>query len=188
LHDRPGLVAAVLGCLVAGGLALLAAGRGWVSFAVTQPPLPTVHETASGHAVAAVVAPLAIVVLAGIVAFPATRGLGRRLAGALVALAGIGLVAAAIVTAASPSHAVAGEAARLTGRVGVHASSATVSVWPWLVVACGLCALAAGILAVVFARDWPSMGRRYEAGAPAARGDDPASMWDRLDRGDDPTT
>lgn len=188
MRDRTGLVAAVLGCLVAGGLALLAAGRGWVGFVVNQPPLPSAHETATGHTVAAVVAPLAIVVLAGVVAFPATRGLGRRLAGALVALAGAGLVAAAVTTAASPAHAVAGEAARLTGRLDARASSAAVTGWPWLVVVCGVLAVTAGLLALLFARDWPAMGRRYEAGAPASRGDDPASMWDRLDRGDDPTT
>jgi uncharacterized membrane protein (TIGR02234 family) len=187
LRDRAGLVAAVLGCLVAGGLALFAAGRGWVGFTVEQPPLPTAHETASGHTVAAVVAPLALVVLAGIVAFPATRGIGRRLAGALVTLAGAGLVAAAVTTAASPANAVASEAARLTGRAHAEASSAAITGWPWLVVACGLLAVAAGALALLFARDWPTMGRRYEAGAPATRGDDPASMWDRLDRGDDPT-
>ena len=177
----------MLGCLLAGGLALFAVGRGWIGFVVAQPPLPMVRETASGHTVAAVVAPLAVVVLAGIVAFPATRGLGRRLAGVVVALAGVGLVAGAASTAASPTTAVAGEAARLTGRVHAQASSVAVSGWPWLVVACGVLAVATGVLVLVFARDWPAMGRRYEAARPHVKGDDPASMWDRLDRGDDPT-
>jgi uncharacterized membrane protein (TIGR02234 family) len=184
--SRAGLMLAAVGCVVAGGVALLAAGREWVRFTVAQPPLPDLHSGASGHVVAGAVAPLGVVILAGVVAFPATRNIGRRIAGALVALAGIGLVVVALQVAVSPGDSVAREAAHLTGRTGVRPSSAGLTAWPWIAFCAGLIAIAAGVLATLFANRWPAMGRRYESGI-TRKGRDETSMWDQLDRGDDPT-
>ena len=188
LTGRRGLVIAVSGCVLAAALGLVAAGRGWVSFTVAEPPLPSLRKTASGHAVAGAVMPLALVVLAGVVVLPATRKLGRRLAGAVIALAGIVLVVEAIDVLASPRQAVAAEAVKLTGNTGARAASATAAGWPWLVVVAGVLAVAVGVLTVGWSRGWPAMGRRYDASGSAGRDKAAeASMWERFDRGDDPT-
>lgn len=177
----------MIGCAVSAAIVLFAAGRAWVSFSVVDPSLPQLHETASGHDVAGAVTPLAFVVLAGVVAYPATRRVGRRIAGALVALAGIGVLIEASLVLTSPGSAVTAQAARLAGRSGVHPSGVSVSGWPWAVVVAGLIAVAAGVLAVFAGREWPTMGRRYESGGRPPKTAAPASMWDRIDEGDDPT-
>jgi len=64
--------------------------------------------------------------------------------------------------------------------------------WPWVDVAAGAVALAAGGFALLRSGRWPAMGRRYESGGKAARpssgsSSDSLSMWDLLDEGDDPT-
>jgi uncharacterized membrane protein (TIGR02234 family) len=69
----------------------------------------------------------------------------------------------------------------------------SVSGWPWVAAMGGLVAVAVGALTVVRGRRWPSMGRRYaaapqsQAASQAATTRDETSMWDALDRGDDPT-
>lgn len=187
-RSRAGLVVAAVSCVMAGGIALFASGREWVRFTVEQAPLAPLTSGASGHVVAGAATPLSLVVLAGVVAFPATRAFGRRTAGLLVALAGAGLMVTAIQVAIQPRHAVAREAARLTGRIHVVPTSAALTAWPWVMIVLGAFALGIGFLTAFYARHWPAMGRRYESGVRAKRGDrDDASMWDRLDRGDDPT-
>ena len=189
LAGRRWLTVAALGCAVAAGLVLLAVGRVWLRFSIVQAPLPRLHGTATGHAVAGVATPLAYVVLAGVVALPATRKAGRRVAGLFLALAGIGIVVAAAGVIASPRSSVASQAGRLAGRSDVHPVGVALSWWPWLAIAGGLVATAAGVLTLLRSADWPAMGRRYEAGARRAGSSkaDETSMWDRLDRGDDPT-
>jgi uncharacterized membrane protein (TIGR02234 family) len=188
LHARTGLVGAIVACAVAAGLALLAVGRGWVSYVVAAPPLPSLHEVASGHDVAAAVTPLALVVLAGVVAFPATHALGRRFAGSVVALAGIGLLITPLMVLVAPDASVKSAAVRVAGRSDVRPSGVAPNGWPWLVMVCALLAVFAGTVAVGFSADWPAMGRRYEsASGTRASGAGELSMWDRLDRGDDPT-
>ena len=187
-RSRAGLMIVAVCCVVAGGIALFASGREWVTFTVEQAPLAPLHGGASGHVVAGAATPLSLVVLAGVVAFPATRAFGRRTAGLLVGLAGAGLMVTAIQVALEPRHAVAREAARLTGRLNVTPTSAVLTAWPWVMIVLGAFALAIGLMTVFYARHWPAMGRRYDAGVPAKPGAvDETSMWDRLDQGDDPT-
>ena len=50
----------------------------------------------------------------------------------------------------------------------------------------GLAVFDAGWLTVRKGRSWAAMGARYERSAEPT--DDPASMWDELDHGRDPTT
>ncbi|MGA8116137.1 MAG: Trp biosynthesis-associated membrane protein, partial [Actinocatenispora sp.] len=55
----------------------------------------------------------------------------------------------------------------------------------------GLVIAAVGGLTLRSGRRWPTMGSRYERGiaAPArvTAEDDPSTVWDALDSGDDPT-
>jgi len=183
---RRELVIAVVGCAIAGAVVLFAAGREWVRYAVEGGG----HVSAgpSGHDVAAGANALGFVMLAGVVALPATRKWLRRVVGVIVAGAGAGAIALAANVLTHPASAAGSR------YVGVFSLSADPSVnvrataWPWIDVCAGVLALAAGAFALLRSGDWPAMGRRYESGGNAARpASDASSMWDRLDHGDDPT-
>jgi uncharacterized membrane protein (TIGR02234 family) len=177
LRGRRGLTLAAVGCAVSGGTVLLAVGRVWVRYTMSRQSLAPRAATATGHGVAAAAGTLALVVLAGVLVLPATRGWGRRAAGMLIASCGLGIAYVAAVTISSPADQVSGA----TGSLAVTA-------WAWVTVAAGGVAVAAGLLTVVSSRAWPAMGRRYESGAATRRRPiTDASMWDRLDEGDDPT-
>src|SRR5450755_955647 len=97
---RRGLGIAVTGCVLSGAVALFAVGRIWLHYTVPRSGLADLPSRATGHAVAGAAATLALVVLAGVVVLPATRGLGRRIAGAVIALAGLGMGYLAVLTIA----------------------------------------------------------------------------------------
>lgn len=142
---------------------------------------------AAGHQVAAGASGLGLVLLAAVVALPATRGWVRRVVGLLVAAAAAGTIALAAHVLADPAGAAG---ARHIGVVSFSPNpqvKAAASGWPWVDVCAGLLALAAGALTLVRSSSWPAMGRRYEAGRRPSGSGGEASMWDRLDRGDDPT-
>jgi uncharacterized membrane protein (TIGR02234 family) len=185
---RRELTAAALGCLLASGLVLVAVGRPWVRFTVGTATGLDVRSTATGHDLAAASSALALVVLAGVVALPATRRVSRVIVGGLMVLAGAGIVVATQTSAVDPSAAVASRAGQVAGLHGAKAADVAASGWPWVVLTGGLLAVVVGVVTVVRSRRWPSMGRRYETGRtsrPESSGE--ASMWDRLDEGDDPT-
>jgi uncharacterized membrane protein (TIGR02234 family) len=173
------------GCAVAGAVVLFAAGREWVRYVVAGG-----HASAgpSGHDVAAGASALGFVMLAGVVALPATRGWLRRAVGVIVAAAGAGTIALAANVLADPGGAAGSR------YIGVFSLSANPSIsvratgWPWADVCAGVLAALVGGFAVLRSGGWPAMGRRYESGGRAAQpSSDASSMWDRLDQGDDPT-
>ncbi len=178
--DRRGLGLAVTGCVVSGATALFAVGRAWLHYSVPRDGLPDLRATATGHAVAQPAATLALVVLAGVVVFPATRGIGRRVAGAVLALAGLGIGYAALLTILFTTDQVSG-----VGSDRLLDGSTTA--WPWVTLVAGVLGAACGVLAVVGSGRWPSMGRRYESGRAKDGPLTEVGMWDRLDEGDDPT-
>ena len=113
--------------------------------------------------------------------FPATRGLGRRIVGAVVALAGLGISWLAALTIVVTTD-------QLDVPPGLTYTDGRATAWPWIALVAGAVAIATGVYAAVASGRWPAMGRRYESAGSARRG--PAtetSIWDRLDEGDDPT-
>ncbi len=169
------------GCVLSGAVALFAVGRVWLHYHVPRSGLADLPSTATGHAVAGAAATLALVVLAGVVVLPATRGLGRRIAGAVIALAGLGIGYLAVLTIAVT-----------TDQLDVPAASTytdgRATAWPWITLLAGVVAFGTGVFATVASGGWPAMGRRYESTGSAQRGPvTETSMWDRLDEGDDPT-
>jgi hypothetical protein len=147
------------------GLALLAASRAWSADPGRAQPagLGTATDPLTGGEQYPWIPALALAALAGGGALLATRGALRTVVGCLLLLCGAGIVLGV-------AYAVAREAEPF---------------WP---VAAALGALAvfdAGWLTVRRGRSWPAMGARYERSA--TRNDDPASMWDELDHGRDPT-
>ena len=151
--------------------------------------------TAKGSDVTGVPAALAIVGLAALVAVFAVRRAGRLLVAALLALSGVGTIAAALL-GASDSSALDDKAAQAAGDTSatVHALSHTA--WPYVAAVGGALILLAGLLALRYGRHWPAMSGRYERdGAPKPRRraatvdpDRPEDLWKALDRGEDPTS
>jgi uncharacterized membrane protein (TIGR02234 family) len=179
---RARFAAALLGAAGA-GLVLAAAGRVWATI-TADVELPGLTGGDLGGAISA----LGLAGLAGTAALLVTRGWARALIGALVAAFG---VLVAVMTPAALAHghvvAVAGERSslvRTTGAVVVHAGRA----WPAVSVAGGALLAAAGILTAVWGRRWPGMSARYDRpGTAVSAGEDPASLWKAIDRGEDPT-
>jgi uncharacterized membrane protein (TIGR02234 family) len=203
------LVLAVLLAAIGAGLTLLAVGQPWGHGLASSGAL-RVAVRASGREATPIPAGLGLLALAGVLAVLATRRLGRSVVGALLLAAGLGIAAAAAMTALDPAPAVDAAAAKAAAQTAARASAVTGTAWPWLAVLGGLLVAAGGAFTVVRGRSWPAMSARYEA--PRGRGSDgaaarpastageagqarPASsnpralatMWDALDRGDDPT-
>jgi uncharacterized membrane protein (TIGR02234 family) len=172
------------------GAAIIAgmAGRTWAT--VTERAgtgLETLNQHLTGRSLSGVIAALGWAGLAGIAALLATRGWARVAIGVLLTAFGV-LVAILSPSAVRHAHVVsaAGEKsnlARMGGDFAVH-----VHAWWIPSLAGGVLLAAAGLLTVVRGRHWPGMSSRYERQDTAApAGDDPASLWKALDRGDDPT-
>lgn len=185
---RRQLTLAVLLCLAGAGLAVFAATRTWSLTVTLRPaPLPSLRVAHTGGDLLPWLPALAVVGLAGAGAVLATRGLARRLIGALLLLAGVGVAAGGVY----------GVSAVERGGVG--------PVSPVLCALGGLLAATGGAYTAARGQRWPGMGARYERPArgrqgPGARGG-PAGLvgggrvqgrsttaaWDALDRGEDPT-
>jgi uncharacterized membrane protein (TIGR02234 family) len=180
--------------LVGAAAALLIASRHWQTI-TTDRPAPRANDVLhiTGRTVDSAPTALALVALAGVVAVLATRGIVRRVVGAVLALAGAALVWRSITAAG----AVSTERARTLVRerhvtvdlTGVTPHIATSTVWPVLSAACGALVLVAGLLVAWRGHEWLAMSARYEAPADPARDEARASttMWSALDRGEDPT-
>jgi uncharacterized membrane protein (TIGR02234 family) len=180
--------------LVGAAAALLIATRHWQTITTPRPaPLRDDILELSGRTVDAAPTALALVALAGVVAVLATRRAVRRVVGGVLALAGAGLIWRAIASAG----AVSSERAR--SLVSEHHTTVDVSatvpqvathgVWPGLTVVAGVLVLASGLLIAWRGHQWQVMSARYEAEPTQAA--DPAktaaTLWTKLDRGEDPT-
>jgi Tryptophan-associated transmembrane protein (Trp_oprn_chp) len=174
--NRPRLLT-LLACLAGSALALYAVTRTWSVHLTPRPGLSDLREARTGTDSEPWVTGLAVVALAGTGALLATSGWLRRAVGVLLALAGLGVTAGAIV-----------------GRAGLDPGSAGAggTVWPVACAVGGLLILLGGVIAAARGHQWPGMSARYDR-KPAAAGTNPPvaadhrSAWDALDRGDDPT-
>jgi uncharacterized membrane protein (TIGR02234 family) len=191
---RRELTGAVLGAVLAGGLALSAGGQAWARVTAERAvPLPPVTTALTGADAAPLVPAAGLVLLAAAAALLAVRGPGRAVVGLLMAVAG-GVLAWSGLRALTGGLAAAA-AGDFAGRGALTVDISLA--WPVLAIVAGLLGVGAGLLAVLRGRDWPAMGRRYErtagASAPAVERrpetdeDRAQAAWKALDRGDDPT-
>ncbi|MET9578160.1 TIGR02234 family membrane protein [Streptomyces sp. DT199] len=190
---RLSLAVALLSGALGAAVALLATRQQWSQGTATVAggafPL-----TAKGSDVTGVPAALAIVGLAALVAVFAVRRAGRFVVAALLALSGVGIVAAALL-GASDSSALDEQAAQASGDTSASVDALGHTAWPYVAVVGGVLILVAGLLALRYGRLWPAMSGRYERGAtpqprrkaPAVDPDRPEDLWKALDRGEDPT-
>ncbi|GAA2282965.1 TIGR02234 family membrane protein [Streptomyces hawaiiensis] len=190
---RLSLAVALLSGALGAAVALLATRQEWSQGTATVAggafPL-----TAKGSDVTGVPAALAVVGLAALVAVFAVRRAGRLVVAALLALSGVGIVAAALL-GASDSSALDEQAAQASGDTSASVDALSHTAWPYVAVVGGVLILLAGLLALRYGRLWPGMSGRYERSgtpqprrrAPAVDPDRPEDLWKALDRGEDPT-
>ncbi|HKC28371.1 MAG TPA: Trp biosynthesis-associated membrane protein, partial [Jatrophihabitans sp.] len=187
------LITALLLDVIGAAGALLAATRHWQT--VTTPRPAPLHDDVlalTGRDIDAAPTALALVALAGVVAVIATRGWLRRVVGAVLALSGVGLVWRAAVSAGAVS------AQRARALVTAHHPTAALGPaphvqantgWAVVTVVCGVLVTATGTWIAWRGHTWQVMSARYEA-HPPAEGDSTkaaATLWNALDRGEDPT-
>nr|WP_255429811.1 Trp biosynthesis-associated membrane protein [Streptomonospora sp. PA3] len=181
--------AAVLAAVAAGAGALAgASGRTWARAEVAlSGPVAAAPVDVTGDDVAPTAFAVGLAALAALAALLATRGLARRVLGAIIALFGTaGLAAVWRGTRPAALEQAAADRATAHGAVeGLH----LVALWPGIAAAGAALLIAAGAYTLVRGAAWPAMGGRYDRhSAPsAALSSDPAELWKSLDGGADPT-
>jgi uncharacterized membrane protein (TIGR02234 family) len=202
MTGRRSYALALVACLAGAGLASYAVTRPWSLLVVERTGMTDLRTVRTGADLEPWVIGLALVALAGTGALLATRGRVRRGLGVLLALAGVGVAAGAIL-----------------GRVGLDVGRAGAggTLWPVACALGGAIIALGGLTAARRGHRWPAMSARYDrrtepsvtpgpgahAGPSAAAGPErgagsdhpphparPADnrvTWDALDRGDDPT-
>lgn len=193
---RRSLLVWLAACAVGGGLALLAAGRVWVTLGTAGGPAGAGAGSLTGNDLVAWLTPAALAALAAVLAVLATRGVARRATSVVVALLGAAVAAGAwdgtrgaTIASAAAQHMTT--AVTSSGHISVESRA---WVWPVLTAAGGLVVAAAGVVAAILSVRWPGMSSRYErgaghegtAGATRVKDADRA-MWDAIDEGEDPT-
>lgn len=165
----------------------------WLSVTLPQTSVQTPSLQVPGSDAATAVTAFALVGLAAGLAASIAGPVARWIIGALLLVAGAGIVWSSLNVVADPPAAAAtaiGEAIGVTGQAGV---SVTVTAMPWLAAVAGVLLALCAVWLLVAGRGWTA-ARRYEksAGRGAAKkpgtADDEIDSWDRLTRGDDPTS
>ncbi len=184
MTSRRELLIAIGLCLAGAALVLLAMSRPWLSFRLgAAAPLPSRQLDLAGARLAPGARVLGLVGLAGVAALPATRAVGRTLVGIVLGLAGVGLVLDLLRVLHDPLGAVD----RSGPLTDVHLSRGVdLGGWPYVALVGGLLITAAGLLVVVRGRRWAGLSSRYDAPTATAADREP-SLWEALDRGEDPT-
>ena len=184
------LFGAIVVLLLAAAVVLWGSSRAtWVNQVVEGLSGPRT-STADGATAEPILVPWALLCLAAVGGLLATSGWGRRVVGALMAVAGLWAVlrgAAGLVDPAS-------EALPVGVRPGDRPLPAeAVAAGPLLGVLGGVLMLLAALLAARFAAVLPRLGARYDAPARAAGetrrtpADPDRALWEALDEGHDPT-
>lgn len=194
---RGWLGAALLADLLGATVVLISVGRSWQRAVVTRhAPLTDAVVHLTGRDLEAAISGFGFIALAGVVALAASRGLGRRLVGAALAVSGVVTIWFTVLALrpVSPAHARASVPSGVGIDAGSRAHVAVTASWPVLSLVGGVLVLLAGLLTVVFAGRWSEMAARYDAPTAASRSVDAKdaipsdlSLWSALDRGDDPT-
>jgi uncharacterized membrane protein (TIGR02234 family) len=200
---------------VGAAVVLLAARQDWARVVTIEPhPLPASRVAVRGQDLVPAAGALGLAALAGLAAVLATRGLARRIVGGLLAVFGVAIIASVSlpVTAAQIRGAALGATTAQAGSVpggstvgsgttpgtggsGVAGLSLASHVemaafpWRWAVLFGGLLVVGAGMLVAWRGTRWPVMSSRYErpAGRKPPAVTDPASLWESLSQGLDPT-
>lgn len=178
----------VLVGLAAAGLGALAGTKQWASDSSGHVVVAAVEEAGRQPLAGA----LALVLLACWGVLLVTRRRTRRAVAGLGLLAALGVLATAVVGLTGAADRVR-QAARDSPMAGQSLEVHT-TIWPWLAGVAAVVSVAATVLALRWAPDWPEMGARYDApgsatdpdGDPGAR-QESIDLWKSMDEGHDPT-
>jgi uncharacterized membrane protein (TIGR02234 family) len=174
-----------LGCLfIDGALALVASEQPWWRATGEGVVLGFSGTQVTGGLSQA----LAIVALAGTLLMLALRTRGRRIAGGLLLLDGIGLAVVGGRGLQPSADALRGQAHAMSLAETFQIS---VTVWPWVFTVVGVLVAAAAVLTMITAGTWPARSDRFQPAprkAEALASEDPAELWKAMDAGVDPTT
>jgi uncharacterized membrane protein (TIGR02234 family) len=176
---------ALAGLLLGAGLGLVAGAQPWWR-AVGE----GVSVKFSGtDATAGLSQALAVVVLAGTLLALVLRARGRRVVGALLALAGAG---GALLGALRPRPSAGAVRSQVREVSLADQFALDPTAWPWVFALSGVVVLGAATLMLATAGRWPVRTARFDRSPTAAAGrlpdlDDPAAVWRSLDSGVDPT-
>lgn len=184
--------------IVGAAAVLLLSTRVWQTVTTARPrPFADDVVGLSGRTVDGAITALALVALAGVVAVIATKGVVRRVIGALVAAAGIALLWR-IAAAMSPVGDVRARALVVAKHPQVTGTPHVVTHPGWAVLSlvAAVLVVAAGAATAYRGARWAGLSARHERpGRPSRHSVDPAqararadaSMWTALDSGEDPT-
>lgn len=187
MTSRRAFLVVLGGCIAAGVVVLIAAGRTWGRAAFTTVTGSVDRVSVTGHGAEPALPALAIALLVLTAGLIAARGWIRRVVGMMVVAVGAAVVALAVASRSDVS-------AELVHRAFAVADTtvpARTSGWAVVSALAGAVAVVCGALTVLVGARWPALGARYDAaGARGARrdpGSHTVSEWDALDRGEDPT-
>ena len=191
MTTRRELWLAVVLCLLGSALTLWAVRQQWASFPASEDiTIRRVRDGVAGSEVAGLSEALSLVGLAGVVAVAATKRTGRVVVGALVALAGVGVVGQLVgLMADGLGHRLAAAGCpRLC--LGSQLDASPSWAWPVLALVGGVLTTAGGLLVAWRGRRWAALSSAYQVPAARDPGAEPShkGLWDVLDAGDDPTT
>jgi len=169
--------------LAAASVILLTGSRVWVSGSVDDAVLGTHALQGRGADLAPGAMAAALVGLASAVAAATARTVVRLVAtGAalLAALVGAWVVISVLV---DPGGALGSLAAAGTGRSGTLPAHGRVAGWAWVALAAMLVMAMGALSSFAGGQRWQGLSGRYDAPGPES----PASSWDQLSHGHDPT-
>lgn len=174
----------------AGGVA----GAALLLLATTQPWFKAHGEEfgtldVSSDVAAPSITALAVAALALVGAVAIANTLVRRFLGIIQFLLGLGAVAVTATALADTVAAIVPAVSTATGIGGSDSAAAIitgvdVSLWPWIAIAGAGILMLTGAWTLATAGSWPASSSKYDAG-DTTRG--PASDWDALSEGADPT-
>lgn len=180
----------VLLMALAAGIVLLVCGaRTWVEGTVSDVVLQQSTVSISGNEASSGVVASALVGAAAAVATATGGRVVRHVGAAATLLAGLLAAVLIVRTVLDPDGVIGRQAASLTGRTGEVDATGSTTIWIWFALLGALLLTAAGAGALVGVRRWSGLSSRYDA--PAGQGEKAPraeSDWERLSRGDDPTT
>lgn len=181
----------VLGTLLTGGLAFLAASRTWAAATIQAKGLPPAPLKVSGADAVPLVPALALVIVAAALAILAASVRVRRVVGILVIVVAIIAIITILRASGAIDTAVASAVHDSPAFIGSNApQNVSHGVWRWIALLGFAGAAIIGAIIARFGADWPTMGRKYEA--PTAHtavteDESEADIWKALDEGRDPT-
>lgn len=158
---------ALLAVVALGGLSLGTGAATWVRTTVATALSPEVTVTASGTQAAPGLGAGGLVLLAAGVALALGGRVARYLVLAVVAAAGVLVVAAAVAVLADPVPAATAAAAGTAGVTDLT-SPVVVTPWPWAAVVVGVLTVVVAALGAAGAGQWSAASGRHERAADAA--------------------